>query len=156
MYFADLSETDHGSCSSDWRRLNVGWLEKGHAFAKGRVQPEFVAALRRLVAKPVCLTRGCHQCEFCQGNSAATTDGGQGNPAHVEILGNGEIHVAGEQGIVYVAPVLIRHYVEAHGYLPPGPFIRACLGGILRSPPYTKTAALLKLPPEVVKPVAAD
>jgi hypothetical protein len=32
--------------------------------------------------------------------------------------------VSGE-GIVFAAPVLIVHYIEAHGYLPPAQFLKA-------------------------------
>jgi len=42
-----------------------------------------------------------------------------------EMMGNGEIRVAGLNGLVYVAPVLIVHYVQVHSYLPPAEFIRA-------------------------------
>jgi len=37
---------------------------------------------------------------------------------------NGEIRVSGE-GIVFAAPVLIVHYIEAHSYLPPAQFLKA-------------------------------
>jgi hypothetical protein len=37
---------------------------------------------------------------------------------------NGEIRVAGEQ-VVYAAPLLIIHYIEEHGYLPPAEFLEA-------------------------------
>jgi hypothetical protein len=40
-------------------------------------------------------------------------------------LGNGEIRVRALDGRIYVAPVLIYHYVVSHGYLPPGEFIAA-------------------------------
>jgi hypothetical protein len=39
--------------------------------------------------------------------------------------GNGEIRVAAANGITYVAPVLVLHYVVAHKYLPPQEFIDA-------------------------------
>jgi hypothetical protein len=42
--------------------------------------------------------------------------------------------VPGEDGITYVAPVLVRHYVEVHQYAPPPAFVRACLvraGGLM-------------------------
>jgi hypothetical protein len=40
-----------------------------------------------------------------------------------ETLGNGEIRVRALDGKIYVAPVLIYHYVASHGYLPPRVFI---------------------------------
>jgi hypothetical protein len=42
-------------------------------------------------------------------------------------MGNGEIRVPGLSGVVYVAPVLVAHYVEAHNYRPPDEFIQAVL-----------------------------
>jgi hypothetical protein len=41
--------------------------------------------------------------------------------------GNGEIRVTATNGINYVAPVLILHYVGAHEYLPPKEFIDAVM-----------------------------
>jgi hypothetical protein len=41
--------------------------------------------------------------------------------------GNGEIRVTAMNGITYVAPVLILHYVVAHGYLPPREFVHAAI-----------------------------
>ena len=43
-------------------------------------------------------------------------------------MGNGEIRVVDTaSGITYVAPVLVLHYVVAHGYLPPPEFIDAAI-----------------------------
>jgi hypothetical protein len=38
--------------------------------------------------------------------------------------GTGEIRVAYE-GVTFAAPVLIVHYIEEHGYLPPTQFLAA-------------------------------
>jgi hypothetical protein len=40
-------------------------------------------------------------------------------------VGNGEIRVSGKDGIVYAAPTLVCHYIQAHGYFPPEEFIEA-------------------------------
>ena len=37
---------------------------------------------------------------------------------------NGEIRVV-KEGLTFAAPVLIVHYIEEHGYLPPAQFIEA-------------------------------
>jgi hypothetical protein len=37
---------------------------------------------------------------------------------------NGEIRVSGEE-IVFAAPLLIVHYIEAHSYLTPSQFLKA-------------------------------
>ena len=39
-------------------------------------------------------------------------------------MSNGEIRITAET-VTYAAPVLIVHYVEAHGYLPPTEFLNA-------------------------------
>jgi len=38
---------------------------------------------------------------------------------------NTEIHVSGENGVTYVAPVMIYHYVKEHHYQPLMEFIKA-------------------------------
>jgi hypothetical protein len=42
-----------------------------------------------------------------------------------ETVGNGEIRVRALDGKIYVAPVLILHYIGRHQYLPPGVFLEA-------------------------------
>jgi hypothetical protein len=37
---------------------------------------------------------------------------------------NGEIRVPGDD-VIYAAPLLIVHYIEEHGYLPPAEFLKA-------------------------------
>jgi hypothetical protein len=39
--------------------------------------------------------------------------------------GVGEIRAKGREGLIYEAPVLIIHYIEAHGYRPPASFLDA-------------------------------
>jgi hypothetical protein len=127
MYFEDLTPfTDSSPAPSDLV-LNVGWLGEGHQFPVAAPQPALVSALRTLLRKTVNLCRGVHQCEFCPWPPPENRNGVLWNTAPEEILGNGEIHVTGEDGITYVAPVLIRHYVEVHQYAPPNAFVRACL-----------------------------
>ncbi len=54
-----------------------------------------------------------------------------GNPAPASnmrgIMGNGELWVPGAGSLVYVAPVLVAHYVEVHSYRPPQEFVDAIL-----------------------------
>jgi hypothetical protein len=88
----------------------VGWLDAKHCFEKGATPDTFRRKLRRLSSRPVRKTRGFHLCPFCQGEPAC---------------GNGEIEVRAASGNVFVCPVLIVHYVEAHNYKPPESFVRA-------------------------------
>jgi hypothetical protein len=47
--------------------------------------------------------------------------------APAEICGNGEIRVKGLDGITYVAPALVLHYVVRHHYAPPKAFVDAVM-----------------------------
>jgi len=126
MRFEDLTPFTYGASDAPAGALNVGWLGLGHAFPVAAPQSEFVSALRALVANRLNLYRGTHQCEFCP-PPPEERNGMFCSTAPEEVLGNGEIHVLGENGITFVAPVLIRHYVEVHQYAPPPGFVKACL-----------------------------
>lgn len=118
-YFADLTPYAYFPASPycvQHDALNVGWLSKGAPFESGEVQDGFVAALRQLEVVNLC--RGSHRCEFCEHSPGVLER---------EKAGNGEIRVTGADGTVYAAPVLIAHYVEAHGYRPPQAFIDAVM-----------------------------
>jgi hypothetical protein len=125
MFFADLTPYEYSSPDSD-NLVNVGWLSREHLFSSGEVPDAFLIALRRLVTSPVNLYRGSHICEFCPDPPKRLSPGGipMLYPPP-ETMGNGEIRVRGSAGLVYVAPVLVLHYVEAHKYLPPAEFIEA-------------------------------
>jgi len=143
MYFADLTPYRYGCWGPDPdpNVLNVGWLSREHSFDRGQCDDRFVSELARLVAQPVNLFRGSHLCEFCPTPPTVLSQGGipMLNPPP-DTTGNGEIRVlsAEGEGVIYVAPVLILHYVKVHGYRPPQSFVDAVLRGvtvpILRSP----------------------
>lgn len=126
MYFADLTPYRYTGRTAEAKVLNVGWLSDGHPFAVGESSPEFRSALCELAAEPVNICCGSHQCEFCprplwpplfrDDRSAEIT------------RGSGEIRAPAMSGdVVYVAPQLVAHYVEAHRYLPPVPFVDAVI-----------------------------
>lgn len=128
MFFADLTPYEYGYAMPRTNILNVGWLARGHAFPVGVVSEAFAKALRRLIKSPENLYRGYHSCEFCPEPPVVVSSTGlrvRGPPGETE--GNGEIRVAGADGIVYVAPVLVAHYVEVHRYRPPDQFIQAVI-----------------------------
>lgn len=108
----------------EWRDLlAVGWLAKDHEYSRGEVEPEVVDRLTRIFSwAPPDAPRGAHVCELCMCED--------GPPA-----GAGSIFVAGE-GVLYVAPRLIAHYIRRHGYRPPPAFLealRASPGGATQS-----------------------
>jgi hypothetical protein len=128
VFFADLTPYEYGYELPRSHVLNVGWLARGHAFAVGPVPETFVNALRRLTRSPENHYRGYHACEFCPEPPLVVDADGRrviGPPG--DSMGNGEIRVAGSEGIVYVAPVLVAHYIEAHHYRPPDEFVRAVM-----------------------------
>jgi hypothetical protein len=121
--FKDLSPYVYLESSTPM--INVGWLGAGEPFEVGTVAPEVRDALVRLASHKHHLMRGVHHCELCAVESPIRL------VADVErgwvSLGMGEIHVHGARGVVYAAPSLIIHYIDAHQYLPPVEFQRAAL-----------------------------
>lgn len=115
MYFPDLG-TETQIDSGEHVRA-VGWLSSSQPFSRGEVPAEFVSRLRALCddwgASPDVLwwpaAAGSHECEFCRDFRAS---GNLGVPM-------GEL--------LFVAPQMICHYVESHGYRPPDPFVHAVL-----------------------------
>jgi adenosylhomocysteine nucleosidase len=105
----------------DPKLIAVGWLDPSFPFARGHVDPEILEKLIRLKRTPVNLTRGFHVCPYCEREDDRRRDGFN----YPTRAGNGEIHVSGDDGIVYAAPVLICHYIEEHKYLPPDQFVDA-------------------------------
>jgi hypothetical protein len=128
MFFADLTPYEYGYELPRRNVLNVGWLSRGHAFPVGPVPENFVRVLRLLIKSPENLYRGYHTCDFCAEPPVFVGPTGLriSNPPG-ETMGNGEIRVPGSGDVIYVAPVLVAHYVEAHSYRPPEEFIRAVI-----------------------------
>jgi hypothetical protein len=126
MYFPDLSRYVYGQALPEAHILNVGWLSKEHPYQRGLSPEWLVAHLRERIAQPVNLYRGKHACEFCPDPSKKRLAGGAEIPdCPDDTLGNGEIRVRALDGKIYVAPVLILHYIGCHEYLPPRAFIEA-------------------------------
>jgi hypothetical protein len=129
MYFPDLTPYEYGRAAPQPNVVNVGWLAAAHPFpaSSGTLDERFTAALQRL-ATPVNLSRGSHLCEFCPPPPMKLFPGGipMLDPAP-GTTGNGEIRITAANGTTYVAPVLILHYVIAHGYLPPREFVDAAI-----------------------------
>jgi hypothetical protein len=87
----------------------VGWLSSKHAFPTGRVEHAVFLRLEELLADPwqPCAFAGVHECELCL--------------YHCEAHGVNNVFIPGD-GILFVAPELILHYMNAHGYRPPEEF----------------------------------
>lgn len=115
MFIPDLSEPDADDPAR--RHLFVGWLDGAHPFTRGDVDSHFLDRLWAFAdlaaASADALDWGArggfHTCEICD-TYAAT----------------GEFGVAGDEAL-YVAPTMVAHYVEKHGYSPPGEFVDAVM-----------------------------
>lgn len=99
--------------------VNIGWLACDEEYPLGVVGGDdndltelFLIKLKEFVKHhTVNLYRGSHRCWCGKAQS------------------NGEIRVK-HQGITYVAPWMILHYVAEHQYKPPQVFIDAVLQGV--------------------------
>jgi hypothetical protein len=132
-YFPDLSPYAYGHYSHPGV-VHVGWLDGIHPYPKGAVVARLIEKMKLLASKPVELYRGKHICELCaepsdlvktlQPNGIVMDPNCSWGRWRDQRSSNGEIRVSRE-GIVFAAPVLIVHYIEAHDYLPPIEFLRA-------------------------------
>jgi hypothetical protein len=93
----------------------IGWLATAAPYSMGDTPPEFVSKLRLLAKNWGASTSalrwgalaGPHTCEMC-----------------------GEFRASGNFGVpddtvLFVAPEMVAHYVEAHRYAPPDAFVAA-------------------------------
>jgi len=152
-FFTDLTPCTYfaGHLAPSPQLLAVGWLDTVHPFPRGAVAHHTLLRLARLVApdmepdaaadplppgvvrvpwQPV-LACGYHECEIC---SHDTTNWPPAlHPRHSDRVliegrtlrvGANNLFVPGD-GVVYLAPDLILHYILAHDYLPPRPFLMA-------------------------------
>ncbi len=125
-YFEDLTPYTYHRSEADKNVLNIGWLSNENSYPTGTVDEEILDKLKILVTEPVNLFRGVHDCEFCPPRIYEKIEGQfVGRTVLSCPNGNGEIRVKSKNGIIYVAPTLIAHYIEAHNYFPPEAFLNA-------------------------------
>ncbi len=120
-YYPDLSPYVY--TSTKVQMLNVGWLAAGHPFPTGATDPAVRDHLVRLASSPVNVMRGLHYCDFCDVESPLPAETLR-DPVGVAYLGTGEVHVE-SGGLIFVAPTLVIHYIDAHDYRPPAAFCEA-------------------------------
>lgn len=124
-YFPDLSPYSY--LASAYSMVNVGWLDRDHPYTTGHVSDRVVTRLCELAIQKHNITRGYHYCHYCREESPITVAAYA--PKGFVLLGTGELHVVGLDGITYSAPSLIVHYILEHKYQPPPEFIEALLEG---------------------------
>jgi hypothetical protein len=95
----------------------VGWLSDQYPYTQSKVSAEFLARLwdfaRRWYDSTEALGwgffMGLHSREFCD-----------------EYMAGGNFGIP-SNGLLFVAPQMVAHYVEVHGYCPPESFIAAVM-----------------------------
>ena len=110
--FADLDPMPGFSPDPDTLRA-VGWLSADRPFPTGPSSQAFVDRLKALIGsafQPV-QSMGFHECDLCQFDGA---------------LGTANLFLPGD-GLLYVCPELIVHYISTHHYQPPSEFVNAVL-----------------------------
>jgi hypothetical protein len=144
-FFPDLAHCTYFGPGNASRLKAVGWLEHDRPFRRDAVSPRFIEKLASLLERrfevlaPGVVTEspwqpfifsGPHFCSICKARS--------GQERHGEVY---NVFIPGD-GFLYVAPVLIRHYLEAHGYAPPWEFIQAVMAcPRMSSPDYLAAVA---------------
>jgi len=114
-YFPDMGKQTLGAEGDHVRA--VGWLHPDQPYPKGAVSAEFVDRLESFVEQCEAsgdalyfgASGGVHTCEFCGKALGASKFGVP--------CGN----------LLFVAPDLILHYIQQHGYRPPAEFVTAVL-----------------------------
>lgn len=137
-YYQDLSEYNcHGLGGANL--LAVGWLDVGMPYATGEVTAAFFESLLTLLVDPwqPAVTAGMQACPFCRFSGGPSTVRYGGIAAQV---GAANLFVP-YLDCVFVAPSLIAHYIDAHGYSPPADFQRA----IAECPPMRSMEYLKRL-----------
>lgn len=107
-WYKDLSPLDMFGPEASVSLRAVGWLARDHAYPTGAMPRDIFERLRDLLRDPwePCVSAGLHECDLCQ------FDGQRGSS---------NLFVPGKD-VLFVAPELITHYINAHNYLPPAEF----------------------------------
>ena len=124
-YYPDQSPCDYFGREEAERLLAIGWLDSASPFDQGPVDRRFMKKLAELLVTPwqPVFTMGKHDCPFCRFTSGPTVFGFEGLDVQ---LGVSNVFVPAD-GFLFVAPSLILHYIDSHGYSPPNEFQQAVL-----------------------------
>lgn len=136
-YYADLSPCDCFPSDAGGKLLAVGWLDAKYPYSKGDVDEQFVARLVDLLVDPwqPAVAMGRHKCQFCRFSGGPSAFESRNTTVS---MGVSNVFVPAS-GFIYVAPSLILHYMDSHGYAPPAQFQRAVMDcPPMKSTPYLK------------------
>lgn len=129
-YFPDLAPCQYFDFGQADKIRAVGWLDGVHPFSTGPIDNDLLLRLFLLFESPwqPVMFMGYHTCELCTNPDTALT------PVMFEgrrlRVGVHNLFIPGD-GLIYVAPSMILHYMLAHAYRPPDEFaaaVRSCPG----------------------------
>lgn len=145
MHLPDLQPLSFPPFDRFPKLVAVGWLEPGHEFVTGDPSKEFVNKLAGLLVNPwePAFAMGRHACGFCRFSGGPPTIQIGDFPGRKEVrIGAANLWLPADN-FLFVAPSMILHYIDAHGYLPPAEFQAAVMAcPEMRSTDYLK--ALVK------------
>jgi hypothetical protein len=140
IWVADLSPWDVDGADSSHLRA-VGWLAAGKAFTTGEVSEQVFVKLCELLKKrwhPPYLPYypesppPCGLCSSVEGTGTSRFTHGRGGFNGLIISPtSGDCFCVPGNGIIYISPCSIAHYMDNHAYRPPDEFCQA----VLRCPP---------------------
>ena len=139
-HLEDDSEFDYLPSSDGCGFLAAGWISRDCNYRQDAVSDGFFRALCRLLANPwtpPVASAGVHRCELCRFSGGSSSY--RFEEYSFSAIGSSELFVPTESG-VYVAPISIAHYIDAHGYCPSEAFQEAVL-----TCPEMRSTAYLKL-----------
>ena len=126
-WYADLGPIDYFHVPEPSPLRAVGWLDGDHPFHTGPTTGDDFERLCELLVEPWApwAFAGAHPCELCAHTGGPGSLQFRGH--HVQLGAQNVFVPAGS--LLYVAPSLIVHYIDAHQYRPPEEFmaaVRAC------------------------------
>lgn len=124
-YFPDQSSCGYFECNQPEKLIAVGWLDPARPFNQGPVSAGFFSKVTELLVNPwqPAVAMGRHECGFCRFSGGPATF----RFGDVEVqFGVANVFIPAD-GFLYVAPSLILHYIDSHGYSPPEDFQHAVL-----------------------------
>ena len=105
---------------------SVGYLSREHDFPRGQISETVFDGLVRLARQPLFQFAGHHDCDLGPCGSNPRPPDLYWKGLRVPHQGSSDIFVP-DRTVVYIAPVLILHYIRAHQYLPPARFLESIL-----------------------------
>ena len=118
-YFKDFTVCEYFQPCDEWlfRPIAIGWIERGKPYTRGENPPEIFTKLDNLrkesIASLHTTFRGLHCCSICERAEPLEC-------SHVNLF-------IPHEGMVFLAPGRIDHFMEQHQYAPPESFVLAVM-----------------------------